>query len=355
MIRLNLMEAALEANNPKATTSKKLKPQTVKATSLASTQSAPRAPRRRHPLALAAYILFFALAGALSWLLLMGVPQPLRGVIPPQVLAALGVESSTEVVPVQTVETEEPPSSEPAEPPQVVAQDEPAPRPAVPVNGAVEEIVKTLRPELFVTPARAVYHELLPTEKILYQQQAFQQLLATLYSITPEKLGYLDLAFKAPDCYYLRGLSTDSLARADFLARLKSSSREFKLVPASAGAPANEFTAYGTMLMSQAPRQASLQLVAKESLNREVLALRDLALSASVRFNGLENPVTDSYGAYRRTLLRTTTRADYPSLLRFAETLRGSALRVGVLQFTSRPTADGGMSSAVDFVIYSAP
>lgn len=359
MIRLNLMDAADVANAPAkparaVKAAKPEKPAKVVAAKpvVAKASPAVRAPSRRSPVVPFLLVLILLLAGSAAWLVFQGVPPLLQGKIPAPVLALLGVEDSG----APFVDAPPPLPAEPEPPPQVVAQGVPAARPAVPANGAVEEIVKTLRPELFIKPTRSDYVELLPTEKVRYQKQAFAQILGSLYALTPENMGFLDLAYKAPDYYFVRGLAADPKSQESFLFKLKSASRDYKLVPATGAAAASpEFTAYGTMSLRAGASQEVLQLVPVAELSKEILALRDLALGVSVKFIGLENPSTAAYGGYKRTLLKTTTRADFPSLLQFAEALKNSKLRVGVLQFASRPTLDGSMASSVDFVIYSAP
>jgi len=365
MIRLNLMEAAELALNPKVAKAgkavKAAKPQTVKA-QVAPTRVPVPGAQRRNAISTFLYLVFFLVAGSVAWLLFVGVPAPLQGVIPAQALSVLGIENSAPDV--ASVPAPVVPSVDsapvanvpvpPAEPPQVVAQSAPLARPAVPSNGAVEDIVHTLRPELFIKPTRTEYRELLPIEKVLFQKHAFYHMLGTVYAITPEGVGYLDLAYKAPDYYYVRGMATDPKVQENYLGKLKSASKSFKVVPATTGTPSPEFTAYGTIDFAAPSGKVAENMVANVDLDKTVLGLRDIALGAQVKLTGLDNPLVTSFGTYQRTVLRTSTRADFPSLLRFAEALRNSTLRVGVLQFSSRPTLEGGMSSTVEFVIYSA-
>lgn len=365
MIRLNLMEAAELALNPKVAkagkAAKAAKPQTIKA-QVAPTRVPVPGAQRRNAIFTFLYLVFFLIAGSVAWLLFVGVPAPLQGVIPAQALSVLGIENTVPdsvgdpapVVPsVDSAPVAKVPVP-PAEPPQVVAQSAPLARPAVPSNGAVEDIVHTLRPELFIKPTRTEYRELLPIEKVLFQKHAFYHMLGTVYAITPEGVGYLDLAYKAPDYYYVRGMATDPKVQENYLGKLKSASKSFKVVPATTGTPSPEFTAYGTIDFAAPSGKVAENMVANVDLDKTVLGLRDIALGAQVKLTGLDNPLVTSFGTYQRTVLRTSTRADFPSLLRFAEALRNSTLRVGVLQFSSRPTLEGGMSSTVEFVIYSA-
>lgn len=372
MIRLNLMEAAELALNPKVAKAgkavKAAKPQTVKA-QVAPTRVPVPGAQRRNAISTFLYLVFFLIAGSVAWLLFVGVPAPLQGVIPAQALSMLGIENTvpdvaSDPAPVAPSADSAPVASDPtpvatvpappAEPPQVVAQSAPPARPAVPSNGAVEDIVHTLRPELFIKPTRTVYRELLPIEKVLFQKHAFYHMLGTVYAITPEGVGYLDLAYKAPDYYYVRGMATDPKVQENYLGKLKSASKSFKVVPATTGTPSPEFTAYGTIDFAAPSGKVAENMVANVDLDKTVLGLRDIALGAQVKLTGLDNPLVTSFGTYQRTVLRTSTRADFPSLLRFAEALRNSTLRVGVMQFSSRPTLEGGMSSTVEFVIYSA-
>lgn len=367
MIRLNLMTAAQEANDPKATKAaakavKAERPAKVerasKPQSEAPVVSSSRPSSRRNPAVTLVFAILFVAASVIAYLLVMGVPAPLQGVIPENALALLGLGDDSHEVPALpgTQDAPPPPPAASAVPPQVVAQG-PAPvRPVVPVNGAVEEIVKTLRPELFdkaKAPVANPYQALPPSDKMLFQKQAFFHVLGTLYAITPESVGFLDIAYKAPDYYFVRAAAADPRSQKEFLDRLKGASRAFKQIPASS--TTDEITVYGTLMIPAAQGHEQVPLTPEAEVAKELLALRDIATRFGVRFAGLEKPIATPFGAYKRQLFRTTTQADYPSLLRFAEALKNSHSRIGVLQFTSRPTQHGGMSSGVDFVIYTAP
>ena len=343
MIRVNLMAAAEAAAHPKPMKAVKVKPEAPAKVEKPKVQKAPSESSHSFLTGLVAILLVLSLG--LAYLKFVGVPAPLQGKLPPALLAFLDIEE-----PIQPPDAA--PLPEAPEAPELVAQGERPARPAVPANGAVEEIVSTMRPELFIKPVRTEYRELLPTEKVRYQKMAFAQMLANFYALTPEGLGYLDLAYKAPDYFYVRGLAGNPKIQESFLVKLKQNSRDFKV---SSGKGTPEFTAYGTLLLGAAPSGEALQLIPAAQLNKEILALRDLSLDARVKLVGLDKPQTTSYGLYQRSVLRATTHADYPSLLRLADKLKESPLRVGVLQFTSRPTLEGGMSSVVEFVLYSAP
>ena len=332
MIHVNLMDVAVSAQKPKnAKPVKPAKPAKVKST-----------PSHRPSSSLLVFLLLVVMAGGTAWFYLEGGGE--------QWVQTLLQKTRPQPTPEQAI----PQPVAPPPPPQVIAQGPSTAPPAIPVNGAVEEIVRTVRPELFIKPTRTEYRELLPTEKIRYQKRAFSQFLSTLYSMTPESVGFLDLAYKAPDYYFVRGMSLDSKAQAEFIQRIQKASREFKQVSSDSTLPSPEFTVYGTF-PSTAISGESFPLVPANELDKEIFALRDLAIAASVKLAGLEKPLSSTYGAYKRILLRTNTQADFPALLKFADSLHKSSLRVGILQFASRPTLSSGMSSSLEFIIYTTP
>lgn len=291
-------------------------------------------------LSLVAILLILGFVGSLLWL---GVPKSIAPYIPQEVVAALGLQlqesSNAVVVPeasaelVATAETKGTNIS----------------------NDAVEEVVKTVRPDVFYERERKEYRQLLPAEKILYQRTAIAQAFTIFRAITPQGFGFTDLVFKMPDLYYARGLASDDAGQKSFLDSLKRRSTEFAMVQPPEGQKTHEFTAYGRLAVSKPAQADVLNLMTATEASKELAALSALASKNGVKLQGLENPRVESSSLYRRAIFEAQTRADFPALQSFAEDLRKSNLRVGILQVVIRPSVAEGLITQFDFVMYTSP
>jgi hypothetical protein len=298
------------------------------------------------------YGLLFLLVAFVCYLVVFGVPAPLSGLIPVAALDALGIEDASL--------------------PQAVASDKPRARPevtaqgvrglgaALPVNAAVEDVVSSVRPETYLTAQdSAAFRAQSVVERIPYQKTAFWVMLATVYSATPDQgIGYLGIRFQSPDYYYLHGATQDR--RTFILLQDRLRARVATLAVADSTELTDggvEFTNYGHIKVPPVSGKGMELIPSGKEVNQELLALRDLAKANQVQLAGLDKIDAATYGAYRRLLVRASTTSDYPSLFNFAEALRASDLRIGVLSLTARPETDRSgntsMQSAIDFVLYS--
>ncbi len=311
------------------------------ARSSASNSASKSSIRIVRTLSLVAILLIVVFVGSLLWL---GVPNAIAPYIPQEVVVALGLqlpESSTTVANPAEESTETIASAEG--------------KGANSSNDAVEEVVKTVRPDVFYERERKEYRQLLPAEKILYQRTAIAQAFTIFRAITPQGFGFTDLVFKMPDMYYARGLASDDIGQKSFLDSLKRRSTEFAMVQPPEGQKTREFTAYGRLAVSKPAQADVLALMSASEASRELAALSSLASKNGVKLQGLENPRVESSSLYRRAIFEAQTRADFPALQSFAEDLRKSNLRVGILQVVIRPSVAEGLISQFDFVMYTSP
>lgn len=279
-----------------------------------------------------------------AYLMFAGVPGALAPYLPEPVVASLGL------VPPTTA-----PLATPAEPgtpaPTVVATA----KPVVPAGNSVEDVVKTVRPDMFYAKERKEYRQLLPAEKILHQKMVMAAAFATFRAITPAAFGFTDLSFKIPDYFYARGLSPDTKTLRSFLDSLRRHSIEFNEVPPPEGSKTLEFTAYGRLNIPEKVVGERLALLTPSQVVQEMTSLDQLARNFQINFTGLDNPKVSEHGLYRRVLYRAQTKADFPAMHQFADALRASSLRVGVLQVSIRPSTNEGSVTVFDFVVYTSP
>jgi hypothetical protein len=294
------------------------------------------------------FMLFLLLIAAIVYLQLFGIPGFLRGTIPQDIVDILGLSEETTATKVLRE----------AGAPQLTARGISTNDPAIPVNGSVEEVVKTMRPDIYFTSKVLTdYKEQALSNRIPYQKQAFHIMLSTFYKATPDGdgVGYLDLAYQAPNFYFARVIAQDSRTRNFYREQLRSKVIDFiesDSVTARDGSV--EFSVHGSFQQPKFEELKTTRLVHPSRIRAEVLALRNLAVANQIRLAGLEKPVEEEFGTYRRVTIRTTTEADYPSLLNFAEALQKSDIEFGVQQFASRPFGSEKMQSALEFVLYAA-
>ncbi|GHV13572.1 hypothetical protein AGMMS49938_08330 [Fibrobacterales bacterium] len=292
------------------------------------------------------YMLFFGIIAFVVYLELFGVPSFLRGVIPQEVVDILGL---TEETTAKQVLRE-------AGAPTLTAQGKRADDPTIPVNGSVEEVVKTMRPDIYLKgKVLTDYKEQALSDRVPYQKQAFHIMLSTFYKATPDGIGYLDLAYQAPNFFFARAVAIDARTRTSFMDGLRNKVLDLAMSDSATIKDGNvEFSIHGGINQPNFKDLKHQPLLDPAKINAEVLALRNLSIQNQVRLNGLEKPVEEKFGTYRRVTIKTTTEADYPSLLNFAEALQKSNIAFGVQQFVSRPAGAEKMQSGLEFVLYSA-
>ncbi len=292
------------------------------------------------------FMLFVFLIAGVLFLQFFGVPGFLRGVIPQNVLEVLGLSEETAATQVLRE----------AGAPKLTAHGTKADDPSIPINGSVEEVVKTMRPDIYFKNKQLTsYKEQALSNRIPYQKQAFHIMLSTFYKATPDGIGYLDLAYQAPNFYFVRAVAQDSRTRTSYLDQLRAKVMPDLIVRDSATVKDGgiEFSVFGSTVQPDLSELKPMRLVEYSRVKSEIMSLRTLAVANQVRLVGLENSIEDNLENYRRILLKTTTEADYPSLLNFAEALQRSNVAFGVQQFVSRPAGPEKMHSALEFVLYA--
>ncbi|MDR2580231.1 MAG: hypothetical protein LBC85_04475 [Fibromonadaceae bacterium] len=294
------------------------------------------------------FYIFVAAVAILVCLEFFGPPGLLRNIVPRPVAEMLGLsEASSAIATAQT--------SREAASPRLTAQAR-SDDPSIPINSSVEEVVKTVRPEIFFrNKIASEYNEQPISNRTAYQKQAFHVMLSTFYNATPDGIGYLDLAYQAPNFFFARAIALDSRTRTTYMDNLKSRVVDLAMTDSVTGRDGNvEFTVFGGVQRPNFEELKPVSLVQPSKINSEIIALRNLAALNQVRLTGLEKPVEEKIGSYRRIVLNTSTDADYPALLNFAYALQKSDIAFGVQRFLSRPAGPEKMQSALEFVLYAS-
>jgi len=298
------------------------------------------------------YLLLILLLSGFIYYKHFGIPKFLLDKLPEKVTVFLGLTEPEPEVVMQA------PRRIPV--PKLIARGFSVEEPVVPVNASIEDMVITLRPDVYFRDKnklilRAEPHpwpkELkLALEKRIFLKDAFYIMLNTFHEAMPDGMGYLDLVYQAPNYYFARVITIDAKTRNTFINNLKSKGADLKVIDSVAYKNGNiEFSLQGSIRLHS---QQQLSVVPHSKMNSEILALHHLAVVNNIRLEGLENPIEEDFGLYRTVILKTITEADYPSLLDFADALQKSNITLGIQKFVSSPLNSDRMQTAIEFVMY---
>ena len=276
-----------------------------------------------------------ALIGFLSFLLvfvvfscflsIFGVPKPLQGALPSQYLDLIGAEdpsrSALTLSSGQTTTAGGSLEAQIAEANEAIRRRE-----ALTVNQVVGEV----NPTVLFNNKRTDYMQFLPMEKVSFLRTALAQFLTFLNTASPDDVGFSDCVFQAPNFYYLRGVAAKPTSQRNFLERVKTVSSEFKTPPIPENAPATDITAFGKFNVTNVNLNAVTRFVPAKDLVEELKSLKALASSNKVVLNGLDKPVVEDFGVYKRYAYQVSSTCDYPDLQLFMVALAESPIRAAV-------------------------
>ena len=261
--------------------------------------------------ALAALVAFVAFSGFLSF---KGVPEVLDGVLPDSYLNLIGAKKSAATA------SAGPTAAEIAEQQNAIAKA----RAAMPVNAIVGEI----NPQALFNNKRTEYNSYLPLEKLSFQKTSLAQFLSFLNTAVPDDIGFTQCVYQAPNYYYLRGVAIKASSQHTLMDRLKAVSKSFQSPIASEAA--TEVAAFGQFSVPQVRLDAVRGFVPSAEVAAEVKAFKALASSNKVTLKGLDKPVVEDFGVYKRYAYNVTSTADFADLLNFYNVFAESPLRIGV-------------------------
>ncbi|WP_290764140.1 hypothetical protein [Fibrobacter sp. UBA4297] len=261
-------------------------------------------------------VIVAAFLGLSAYLNLNGVPAALDGVFPDSYLNLIGAKgtSANKTAPAgPTVE-------EVAKQREAIAKA----RAAMPVSDIVNEI----KPQALFNNKRTSYSGYLPLEKLSFQKKALPKFLTFLNTSAPDDIGFSECVFQAPNYYYLRGIAMKASSQHTLMDRLKAVSRQFQSPIASEAA--TEVAAFGQFNVTDVQLNAIRNFVATNEIAAEVRALKSLAATNKVQLKGLEKPVVEDFGVFKRYAYNVTTTADFADLLNFLNVFSESPIRMGV-------------------------
>jgi len=246
----------------------------------------------------------------------MGVPAVLDGVFPDSYLNLIGAKKSSTT----TTAPAGPTAEELAKQQEAVARV----RAAMPVKDIVAEI----NPQVLFNNKRTGYGSYLPLEKLSYQKTSLPQFLSFLNTAAPDDIGFSECVYQAPNYYYLRGVAMKASSQHTLMDRLKAVSKQFQSPIASEAA--TEVAVFGQFSVPQVRLDAVRGFVPAAEIPAEVKALKNLAASNKVQLKGLEKPVVEDFGVYKRYAYNVSTTSDFADLLNFMNAFANSPIRMGV-------------------------
>ena len=258
----------------------------------------------------------FAVVAFSCYLSIWGVPAALDGVFPDSYLNLIGAKSST----VTKTAAAGPTAEEIAKQQEAVARV----RAAMPVKDIVGEI----QPQALFNNKRTSYNSYLPLEKLSYQKTSLAQFMTFLNTAVPDDIGFSECVFQAPNYYYLRGIAMKSSSQHTLMDRLKAVSKSFQSPIASEAA--TEVAVFGQFNVPQVRLDAVRGFVPASDIPAEIKSLKTLASTNKVQLKGLEKPVVEDFGVFKRYAYNVTSTADFADLLNFLNAFANSPIRMGI-------------------------
>ena len=313
MIHLNLIDAA-----ERLTAAENVAP--VHVTSVAELQKKSR--KKALTVALAALFVVVAFSCFLS---VAGVPAPLQGLLPAQYLELIGADDPSRSA--LTMGAGQRTSAGGSLEAQAAAAEAiKREREAV----TVKQVVGEINPQVLFNNKRTEYTSFLPLEKVSFQKAALGQFVTFLNTATPDDVGFSDCIFQAPNYYYVRGVAAKPTSQKNFLERIRTVSSDFRTPPLPENAPATDITAFGKFNVNGANLAAVNTFVTSAEVATEVKNLKTMASTNKVQLNGLDKPVIEEFGVYKRYTYKVTSSADFSDLQAFVTTFATSPSRMGV-------------------------
>ena len=313
MIHLNLIDAA-----ERLVESETVAP--VHVTSVKDLQSKSR--KKVLTVLVAAVFVFAAFSCFLS---VAGVPKQLQGLLPPPYLDLIGAEDPTRSALAigigQKTSAGGSLEAEAAAASAMIRKRE---------NVTVKQVVGEINPQALFNNKRSDYNSYLPLEKLSYQKASVGQFLAFLNTATPDDVGFSDCIYQAPNFFYVRGVAANPASQKAFLDRIRAVSSDFRTPPLPENAPATDITAFGMYNVSNVNLGSVSSFVPTAEANNEIKSMKALATNQKVQLAGLDKPLIEEFGVYKRYTIKATTTADFAELNGFITAFVNSPSRIGI-------------------------
>ena len=259
--------------------------------------------------------ILLAIVGFSCYLSMNGVPSALDGVLPDSYLNLIGAKGSS-----SKTASAGPTAEQIEEQKNAIAKA----RAAMTAKDIAREVV----PQALFNNKRTGYNNYLPLEKLSYQKTSLAQFMSFLNTAVPDDIGFSECVYQAPNYYFLRGVAIKASSQHTLMDRLKAVSKSFQSPIASEAA--TEVAAFGQFSVPQVRLDAVRSFVPTAEISAEVKAVKALATTNKVQLKGLEKPIIEDFGVYKRYAYNVTTSADFADLLGFFNAFAGSQIRMGI-------------------------
>ena len=313
MIHLNLIDAA----------ERLVEVETVAPVNVTSVKELQKKSRKKALTVLvAALFVFVAFSCFLS---VAGVPKQLQGLLPPPYLDLIGAEDPTRsalaIGAGQRTSAGGSFEAEAAAAAAMIRQRD---------NVTVKQVVGEINPQALFNNKRTDYNSYLPLEKISFQKASVGQFFAFLNTATPDDVGFSDCIYQAPNYFYVRGVAGNPNSQKAFLDRIRAVSSDFRTPPLPENAPATDITAFGMYNVSNVNLGSVSSFVPTAEANNEIKSMKALATNQKVQLAGLDKPLIEEFGVYKRYTIKATTTADFAELNGFITAFVNSPSRIGI-------------------------
>jgi len=267
----------------------------------------------------------FVFAAFSCFLSVAGVPKQLQGLLPPPYLDLIGAEDPTRSALAigigQKTSAGGSLEAEAAAASAMIRKRE---------NVTVKQVVGEINPQALFNNKRNDYNSYLPLEKLSYQKASVGQFLAFLNTATPDDVGFSDCIYQAPNFFYVRGVAANPASQKAFLDRIRAVSSDFRTPPLPENAPATDITAFGMYNVSNVNLGSVSSFVPTAEANNEIKSMKALATNQKVQLAGLDKPLIEEFGVYKRYTIKATTTADFAELNGFITAFVNSPSRIGI-------------------------
>jgi hypothetical protein len=267
----------------------------------------------------------FVFAAFSCFLSVAGVPKQLHGLLPTPYLDLIGAEDPTRSALAigigQKTSAGGSLEAEAAAASAMIRKRE---------NVTVKQVVGEINPQALFNNKRNDYNSYLPLEKLSFQKASVGQFFAFLNTATPDDVGFSDCIYQAPNYFYVRGVAGNPNSQKAFLDRIRAVSSDFRTPPLPENAPATDITAFGMYNVTNVNLTAVSSFVPASEVNSEVKSMKALAATQKVQLSGLEKPVVEEFGVYKRYTLKATSTADFAELNAFITAFVNSPSRIGI-------------------------
>ncbi|MBR4397865.1 MAG: hypothetical protein IKT05_01600 [Fibrobacter sp.] len=334
MIHLNLIDAA----------ERLVEVETVAPVNVTSVKELQKNSRKKAlTVVVAALFVFVAFSCFLS---VAGVPKQLQGLLPPPYLDLIGAEDPTRSALAigmgQKTSAGGSLEAEAAAAAALIRQRD---------NVTVKQVVGEINPQALFNNKRTDYNSYLPLEKLSFQKASVGQFFAFLNTATPDDVGFSDCVYQAPNYFYVRGVAGNPNSQKAFLDRIRAVSSDFRTPPLPENAPATDITAFGMYNVSNVNLTAVSSFVPASEVNSELKSMKALAATQKVQLSGLDKPVVEEFGVYKRYSFKAATSADFAELNAFVAAFVNSPARIGIRNIEMK-LAKKDMSTTILFEMF---